>query len=221
MSGALVPLSARSLSFPEQNFRCEIPDTWTMIRASGSQVVAKSPTGRESFALMTGMLSEGLTIDSSQFLQKTRLIFTKEGFDAEGPSYVMLQGQRFSFWRLEPPDPNVFGKQPACAWIMIADGRVYSMKLSSDEDPNSNSDLMAMLNSFQFIAPPRIPIAGEGESDLQSSPVGNHETATPFSPGFLIFMIFGLALGPAMGMVILVVFIRRHLGLANARPPKS
>jgi hypothetical protein len=186
--------------------------------------MAKSPTARETFQVMTVMLNEGLTIDSPGFLQTARGVFTREGFEAEGPSDVMVQGRRFSCWRLEPPDPNVFGKQPAWAWVIIADGRCYSMELSSDENPTSNPDLMGMLNSFQFISPPQIPVADGDEGDLASSPVGIHGGITSISPWFIVGMIFYMALGPAVGIGILILFIKRQEKKrqlsTNARPPE-
>jgi hypothetical protein len=223
MLGAIVPLSARTYSFPEQNFRCEIPDSWTMIKATGASVMAQSPTGRESFKLMTSLLTEGLTLDSSRFQQSIRDMFTRNGFEVVGPTYVLLQGQRFSYWKLEPPDPNPFGTRSAWAWAIIADGRLYVLQPSCDANPNSDPELMGMVNSFQFISSPRIPVAGEGQDPAGSS-LGN-EGSRAFSPWFLIGMVFYLAVVPAVAIGILIIFIKRQERkrtlLLTAKPPVS
>jgi hypothetical protein len=150
------PLSARTLSFPPQNFKCEVADTWKIISATGAWVDASDGSGND-LSISTRLQDAALTLDSPAFLESTTLFAQSKDFQVDHRRDIRLQGEQFQEWRLSATSAS--SRHPTLARFILADGYLYMIAISSPDDPGQHSDLMAMADSFRFINPPHIPVA--------------------------------------------------------------
>ncbi len=208
--GGSLALPARTLSFPEQNFQCEVPDTWSLRTAASLLIEATSPSGHERFAVASLMINEHITLDSSFFLQRTTSEFNYHGLNVEHQGYVMMHGLRFSYWQLKPL--GLIEIRPMLAWFILADGRVYKITAASNDDPASHPELISLVDSFRFINPPHIPLESGFFAEWGRWLRGDQYEGFPQNASTLLFVgaILSFAFLPIFGIGLAILAIKRH-----------
>jgi len=146
-------LSARTLSFPAQNFECEVDDAWTIRHATGSSIDAVDPSGN-NFSISTRLDDVALSLDSPAFLQGMNQWVETRGYKVDQRGEIKMRGERFLEWRISSARPDK--EREGVLRFILADGYVYLIGFSSRDDPSLHSDLTAMADSFRFINPPHI-----------------------------------------------------------------
>jgi hypothetical protein len=204
------PLVARTLSFPDQNFQCEISDTWSLSSATGFRVEAYSPNHHVVFMVITMPGDPNLTIDSPVYLQRARDSYVRSGFEVLLQKYTKIGNQRFSFWQVQPPNFNPIGLHPTWDWNIMADSRIYSITVTGNVDPASDPELTAMVNSFQFILPAHIHVAPSLFNAWSGTP--GAEAAEGYQrydySGFLGWLVCYIVFFPILGIGLIICLIK-------------
>jgi hypothetical protein len=194
------PLSARTLSFPPQNFECEVADSWTLLSSTGACVMA-TDRGGNKLTITTQLRDVTLSLDSPAFLQDATLLVESLGYQVDQRRGIKLEGQHFQEWRLSSSGTS--SQLPTLARFILADGYLYQIALSSPDDPSQHSDLMAMGDSFRFIHLPHIHLASSFGDSLTRGATGDYSDS-PDHPGSILPFVGGLCLFaflPILGIV--------------------
>ncbi|HEV3273144.1 MAG TPA: hypothetical protein VGZ93_13275 [Candidatus Methylacidiphilales bacterium] len=152
---SIMPGSGKVFTYSDLDCSCQVPDTWIFQDKTGDLIFAVDRDRTKDFLLRVVRVNTGITLSNKTFINSYEQGLFTRGFTITAREMVPLHG--VTFYKVDMTRDMGNKSAYACAYLTLANGYGYLMECSTYQpNPEDDDELKAVIDSFDFINPPKI-----------------------------------------------------------------